>query len=129
MEALTILEMNDVEKSFNGVPVLKKANFELRKGEVHALMGGNGAGKSTLMKILTGVYRKDSGMLLLDGQPVELATARQAGEILQAHPEVLLHTQPGLTGEIFAGDEEFFARRAPLRRARRIDDRLVDPLA
>ena len=78
MEALTILEMNDIEKSFNGIPVLKRANFELRKGEVHALMGGNGAGKSTLMKILTGVYQKDSGMILLDGKPVELATARQA---------------------------------------------------
>ncbi|MBV9490328.1 MAG: sugar ABC transporter ATP-binding protein [Verrucomicrobia bacterium] len=70
--------MNDVEKSFNGIPVLKKATFALRKGEVHALMGGNGAGKSTLMKILTGVYHKDSGTIILDGQPVELATARQA---------------------------------------------------
>jgi ribose transport system ATP-binding protein len=78
MEPMTILEMNDVEKSFNGVPVLKKANFVLRKGEVHALMGGNGAGKSTLMKILTGVYQKDSGMIILDGEPVELASARQA---------------------------------------------------
>ncbi|MBV8898902.1 MAG: sugar ABC transporter ATP-binding protein [Verrucomicrobia bacterium] len=78
MEASDILEMNDIEKSFNGVPVLKKAHFALRKGEVHALMGGNGAGKSTLMKILTGVYHKDAGTILLDGNPVELATARQA---------------------------------------------------
>ena len=78
MDATNILEMNDIEKSFNGVPVLKKANFVLRKGEVHALMGGNGAGKSTLMKILTGVYHKDAGTLILDGTPVELTTAVQA---------------------------------------------------
>jgi ribose transport system ATP-binding protein len=73
-----ILEMNDIEKSFSGVPVLKKATFALRKGEVHALMGGNGAGKSTLMKILTGVYHKDAGTILLDGKPVELTTALQS---------------------------------------------------
>ena len=51
-----ILTMKDIDKSFVGVHALKNACLELKKGEVHALMGENGAGKSTLMKILTGIY-------------------------------------------------------------------------
>lgn len=66
----SILEMKGIDKAFNGVPVLKKADFTLEKGHVHALVGGNGAGKSTLMKIFTGVYSKDAGEVLLDGQKV-----------------------------------------------------------
>ena len=56
-----LLEMKEIEKSFNGSPVLKKVNFSVEPGEVHALMGENGAGKSTLIKILTGIYPKDGG--------------------------------------------------------------------
>ncbi len=73
-----LLEMQDVEKAFNGIPVLKKARFGLRRGEIHALMGGNGAGKSTLMKILTGVYQRDAGHLTIDGQAHEFRTAAEA---------------------------------------------------
>ena len=51
-----ILEMRDIDKGFNGVPVLKHVNLDVRPGEVHALCGENGAGKSTLMKVLSGVY-------------------------------------------------------------------------
>jgi len=54
------IEMKNISKAFNGNPVLKNAQFMIETGEVHALMGENGAGKSTLMKILTGVYKKDS---------------------------------------------------------------------
>jgi ribose transport system ATP-binding protein len=78
----TILEMTDIRKSFGNIAVLKRVAFSLRKGEVHALMGGNGAGKSTLMKILTGVYSRDGGSVLIDGQPVEVhdtAAAERAG--------------------------------------------------
>jgi len=70
MEA-PILEMKNINKSFNGIRVLSDARFELRKGEVHALMGGNGAGKSTLMKILTGVYTPDGGSIRLFGSEVQ----------------------------------------------------------
>ena len=59
----TILTMKDINKSFIGVHALKDACLELKKGEVHALMGENGAGKSTLMKVLTGIYSKDSGII------------------------------------------------------------------
>ena len=53
--------MKGINKSFGGNPVLRNAQFDLADGEIHALVGENGAGKSTLMKILTGVYKRDSG--------------------------------------------------------------------
>ncbi|MED3965958.1 sugar ABC transporter ATP-binding protein [Niallia taxi] len=67
-----ILEMKGINKAFNGITVLNDVHFSIKKGEVHALMGGNGAGKSTLMKILTGVYSADSGEILIDGKPVSI---------------------------------------------------------
>ena len=68
----TILEAKGIYKSFSGVPVLQDVRFEVRKGEVHALMGENGAGKSTLIKIITGVYTKDDGQIYWEGKPVEI---------------------------------------------------------
>ncbi|MBW4603085.1 MAG: sugar ABC transporter ATP-binding protein [Calothrix sp. FI2-JRJ7] len=59
----TVLQMMDIKKSFSGVPALQGVNFELLAGEIHALVGENGAGKSTLIKILTGAYRRDSGVI------------------------------------------------------------------
>ncbi len=82
MAETNIVDMRAIEMVFDGIQVLKKASFSLRRGEVHALMGGNGAGKSTLMKVLTGVYRKGAGTVLIDGAPVEftgLAEAERAG--------------------------------------------------
>ena len=64
------IEMRGIDKSFGGNAVLKNAGFLLEGGEIHALMGENGAGKSTLMKILTGVYTKDAGTVIVDGQEV-----------------------------------------------------------
>lgn len=76
-----LLEMKEIEKSFNGTAVLKKVNFSVDAGEVHALMGENGAGKSTLIKILTGIYPKDGGQIYWCGKPVEINNRNDATKL------------------------------------------------
>jgi len=72
------IEMRGIDKAFGSNQVLKDAGFLLKDGEVHALMGENGAGKSTLMKILTGVYTRDAGTVLVDGQEVNYKNPQEA---------------------------------------------------
>ncbi len=62
-----ILEMRAISKSFPGVVALDEVGISVYRGEIHTLMGENGAGKSTLMKILAGIYQKDSGQIILKG--------------------------------------------------------------
>lgn len=73
-----LLEMIDISKEFPGVKALDEVSLRVRKGTVHALMGENGAGKSTLMKCLFGIYNKDGGQILLDGQEIKFTSSRNA---------------------------------------------------
>ncbi|MFL5704860.1 MAG: ATP-binding cassette domain-containing protein, partial [Ktedonobacteraceae bacterium] len=70
MTTSTILQMKSIVKAFGANAVLRSVDFELQRGEVHALLGSNGAGKSTLMKILEGVYTPDEGEIEINGAPV-----------------------------------------------------------
>jgi len=69
-----ILSVENVSKSFPGVKALDKVSFSIKKGTVHGLVGENGAGKSTLMKILSGVYTKDEGTVVFDGEEIKNTT-------------------------------------------------------
>ena len=73
-----ILEITNLSKSFGPVRALREVEFQLRRGEIHALAGENGAGKSTLMNIIDGILRPDSGEIRLDGQPVTITSPAMA---------------------------------------------------
>jgi simple sugar transport system ATP-binding protein len=78
VEAATVLEMRGITKRFPGVVADDRVDFDLRRGEVHALLGENGAGKSTLMNILYGLYRPDEGEIDVKGKPVSFHSAKDA---------------------------------------------------
>ena len=102
-----LLVMNKITKQFPGVLALDRVSFDIQAGEVHALVGENGAGKSTLMKVLSGVYQKDEGEILLDGQPVTIADplhAQQLG-ISIIHQEFNLCPDLTVAQNIFIGRE------------------------
>ncbi len=67
------LRLTNISKSFAGVHALRGVQFDLRSGEVHALLGENGAGKSTLVKVITGVHQPDTGEIYLNGRRIHLA--------------------------------------------------------
>ena len=100
-----LLSMQNITKSFSGVTVLDDVSFEVRPGEVHALIGENGAGKSTLMKIVTGLCEADRGEIFWKGQPVEIRTPHQAHElgINIVHQELMLVPQLSIGENVFLG--------------------------
>jgi ribose transport system ATP-binding protein len=102
-----ILTMNGIDKSFPGVHALDHVNLEVKKGEVHALMGENGAGKSTLMKVLTGIYTKDEGTITYEGKEVEFSNPRdaQAAGIVIVHQELNMMNHLTVAQNIFIGRE------------------------
>ncbi|ETT66281.1 sugar ABC transporter ATP-binding protein [Paenibacillus sp. FSL H8-0457] len=116
-----LIQMEGIMKEFPGVLALNNCRFDLRAGEVHALMGENGAGKSTLMKILTGVYQKDAGTIEFKGQPVELSNPKAAQDagISMIHQELNLAPDLTVAQNIFIG-------REPRRKLRLfLDDRAL----
>ena len=135
-----LISVSDLSKSFPGVQALSHVQLELLAGEVHAVVGENGAGKSTLMKILAGIYSKDSGEILLDGKPVEFASPRAAQTmgIGIIHQELNLLNHLTVAQNIFIGREPrgrlrlFLDEEKLNRQAQRILDHLglrVDPRA
>ena len=71
-----LLEMKGISKSFPGVKALQNVEFQLKAGEIHALLGENGAGKSTLIKVLGGIYIAEEGEIRIDGKPVVIDGVR-----------------------------------------------------
>ncbi len=102
-----LIRMQDIDKRFPGVQALKDAQFELRPGEVHALVGENGAGKSTLMKVLTGIYQRDAGTIEVDGVEVEVPNPRAGRElgISMIHQELVLAPHLTVAQNIYLGRE------------------------
>jgi ribose transport system ATP-binding protein len=99
--------MEGIDKSFPGVQALADARFELRPGEVHALVGENGAGKSTLMKVLTGIYQKDAGSIRYKGQEVDIPNPRVGRDlgISMVHQELVLAPHLTVAQNIYMGRE------------------------
>ncbi|MDQ0062309.1 sugar ABC transporter ATP-binding protein [Paenibacillus harenae] len=103
----TLVRMEGIEKHFAGVHALKGCRFDLRAGEVHALVGENGAGKSTMMKVLTGVYRKDEGSIVYKDREVQITDTRAAQKlgIGMIHQELNLAQDLTVAQNIFIGKE------------------------
>jgi rhamnose transport system ATP-binding protein len=100
-----VLALEGVSKAFSGVQALANVHFDVRAGEVHALMGENGAGKSTLIKIVSGLYAPDAGVMRVDGVPVRLGSPREAQEagIATIHQELMLFPELTVAENIFLG--------------------------
>jgi simple sugar transport system ATP-binding protein len=139
MAEAPLLELRGITKRFPGVLANDNVDFDLRAGEVHALLGENGAGKSTLMNILYGLYTPDEGQLLMRGQPIELGSTRAAIEhgigmvhqhfmlipVMTVAENIVLATEPRKGAVLLDYD-------AARKRVRELSERyglLVDPAA
>lgn len=107
MAETPMLKMNNISKSFSGVPALQNFSIECYSGEVHVLMGENGAGKSTLLKILTGNYLADSGEIIIDGKPINIRNTADAIHhgIAMIYQEIHLCQGMSIAENIFRGRE------------------------
>jgi ribose transport system ATP-binding protein len=125
-----LLKVSGISKSFPGVQALKDVQFELNRGEVLALVGENGAGKSSLMKILSGIYTKDAGTIVLEGREVNIDSPKHAQElgISIIHQEINLMPHLTIAQNIYIGREPrgglFLNERALNRKAGELLQRL-----
>lgn len=103
----TVLEMRGIAKSFGATHALKGIDFELKAGEIHALLGENGAGKSTLIKVLGGIHKPDKGEILIDGEPANIDSVQSARSygIGIIHQEIVLVPYLSVAENIFLGRE------------------------
>ncbi|MBC8062377.1 MAG: sugar ABC transporter ATP-binding protein, partial [Clostridiaceae bacterium] len=102
-----VLDMRKIWKSFPGVTALAGVDFQLKKGEIHTLMGENGAGKSTLIKVLTGVYQIDDGIIELNGKQIRITSTQDAQKhgISTVYQEVNLCSNLSVAENIYIGRE------------------------
>ena len=107
MSDKTILKMKKITKTFPGVKALSEVDFELKEGEVHALLGENGAGKSTLIKVLGGIYHADSGEIEINDKSVKINSVQdaEANGIAIIHQELVLVPYMSVAENIFLGRE------------------------
>ena len=107
MDEKVVLQMKGVKKYFPGVKALDGVDFELRKGEIHALLGENGAGKSTLIKILTGLYSMTEGSIHIKGEEVHMKSVKDARDnrIAAIHQEICLVPYVSVARNIYLGRE------------------------
>ncbi len=101
-----LIELNGVSKSFPGVKALDQVKFDLKSGEVHALLGENGAGKSTLMKIISGIYKRDEGSYFVDGQDVGDLTPKKAADLGIA----IIHQELNMCQDLTVAENMFLGR-------------------
>ncbi len=120
-----LVEMQGISKDFPGVHALRECRFDLRRGEVHALVGENGAGKSTLMKILAGVYHKDGGRIRLNGHEVTIETPRAA----QLMGISIIHQELSLMPHLTAAQNIFVGREPRGRLPFLMDERALNEQA
>ena len=102
----SLVQMKNIAKSFSGTKVLKGVNLELGHGEILALLGENGAGKSTLMKILSGIYSKDSGEIYLDGELCHFQNPKEA----QNKGVAIIHQEMNLCNDLSVSENIFLGR-------------------
>ncbi len=129
-----LLSLRGIEKSFGPISVLKGIDFDIRAGEVHALMGENGAGKSTMIRIMSGAHQPDAGEIRLGGHATRFASPRsaQAAAIAVVHQELLLFPDMTIAENIFLGHAPssglgLIDRRQMREEARRLLTRLDCP--
>ncbi|MCR5716918.1 MAG: ATP-binding cassette domain-containing protein, partial [Lachnospiraceae bacterium] len=103
-----ILELRGITKIFPGVKALNKVQFQLKRGEIHALMGENGAGKSTFIKVITGVHAAEEGQMFLEGEEVHFKGPRdaQAAGIAAVYQHPTSYPTLSVTENIFMGHED-----------------------
>jgi ABC-type sugar transport system ATPase subunit len=128
-----VLEVAGLAKSFGATQALRDCSLDLRRGEVHAIMGENGSGKSTLVKILSGVHRPDGGAIRVGGQQVPFLSSPRAVDtagIATVFQEILAAGQQSVLENVWLGSDGLFRRKIPketrLARAREVLGELID---
>ena len=120
-----LITLRHLSKSFAGVKAVDDAQFDLRPGEVHALMGENGAGKSTLMKLLAGIHQPDAGEILMEGRPITIRSPREA----QALGIGIVHQELNLMNDLSAAQNIFIGREPRSHGGLFVDDARLDAMA